>query len=1835
MAAARQYMLLVPSVLKAGNVQTFCIKISHLNESLMVTVDLEANKNMTLLERQVTQREEFNCYAFQVPDEKDSAHVAFINFEAVGDSIHFRTRRSVVIRPLYNLVFLQTDKPIYKPGQKVQFRAVSLDENFRPVQETFPVIYVQDPEGNRISQWLNVETKRGITQESFLLTSEPRQGMYTLVAQRKKGSRVEHTFTVEEYVLPKYEVQVKMPPVITIQDEAVNVSVCGKYTYGRPVAGNIQVRVCRRFSYSYSNCPEDESSVCESLSHEADNQGCFSATVNTKIFQLRRNGYEMKLTALATIKEEGTAIINITIINIAIINITIINITTINITIINITIINITIINITIINITTINITFINITIINITTINITTINITIINIAIINITFINIAIINTTFINIAIINITFINIAIINTTFINIAIINIAIINITTINIAIINITFINIAIINTTFINIAIINIAIINITTINTTTMNTTIINITIINITIINITTINTTINNTAFINITFINIAIINITFINTAIINITISNITIINTTIINITTINIAIINITTINTTINNTTTINITFINIAIINIAIINITVINITIINITIINTTFINITIINIAIINIAIINITIINTTFINITIINIAIINITIINTTIINTTIINTTFINITIINITVINITFNVELTGEGSTQIKTTIARASFRHLDSQFKRGIPLHGQIFLEDAAGKPIPNEIVTLYIGYDGKNYTTGSDGTADFTICTSSLNESSILLRASYKTRQHCYSQRSVFPTYEEDSRTVSRYYSRSNSFLKIQPIYQPLECQTEMSMTVHYKLSAEGVKDMSHAVFHYLIMSKAAIKRYGTQKIYMDGQESDGQFTFNFYTGFNLSPLANVLVYMVLDSGEVIADSAKFKVKNCFANEAKVTFTDNEVLPGSNVDLVLTSHPNSMCALRAVDKSVLLLKPEAELSAKTVYDLLPLTDLSGYMHEGFFLEEMREDPCIKLDPIFMNGVYYVPSAPKWDSDVYSILKIFGSWNITAHVSTGQPIVVLDSQLGNKIKAFGLKVGTNTNIRVPRLCAGSHPVHFAPGVSGAGRFATDYIEPIAMMSSMEVDRAVSSVQEAIIETARTFFPETWLWDLVVIDAPGESVMKLTVPDSITTWKVGMFCTSEEVGFGLAETVSLLTFQHFFLDLTLPYSAVRGEEFTLKATVFNYMKQSIRMKVTLEDSDQFTVKKRSVEHDTYCVEANGRVTVTWEVVLKSLYKVNFTVSAETVSDGDPCGNEIVSPAQGRKDIITKHIIVHPEGIPKEETHTAMICNKDSTTTETIALVLPSLTVEGSARAVFSVIGDIMGTAMQNLGNLLKMPYGCGEQNMGLFTPNILILDYLNNTKQLTPEIQSKALNFLSTGYQRQLNYKHSDGSYSAFGPHYGQGNTWLTAFVLRSFYRAKSHIYIDPRQISDPLTWLSLRQKENGCFQSVGYMFNNAMTGGVDNEITLSTYIAITLLEINLPVTHTVVRNALFCLESALEGNNNIYTKALMAYAFSLAGKWDIRSRILQSLDEKAVKHGNTVHWQRPEFSEEQLQNKRAPSLEVEMTSYVLLAELTKPELTDEDLTQATKKVYWILKQQNPNGGFSSTPDTVVALQALATYGYHAFKHDGPRDVAVSHGETPVAKLHVEDSNRLLLQQVPLPNIPGDYSVSVSGSGCVFMQSTLRYNIPHPEREAPFTITVTTLPSTCTAKSLHTFSISVNVSYTGNRENSNMAIVEVKLPSGYIPIKPSVRQLTSLPLIKRTESQPNKVIVYFEKLTSAPQVFKFNVEQEIAMSNLQAASAKIYDYYESDDYAVAEYSAPCSSRDDVHNE
>lgn len=60
----------------------------------------------------------------------------------------------------------------------------------------------------------------------------------------------------------------------------------------------------------------------------------------------------------------------------------------------------------------------------------------------------------------------------------------------------------------------------------------------------------------------------------------------------------------------------------------------------------------------------------------------------------------------------------------------------------------------------------------------------------------------------------------------------------------------------------------------------------------------------------------------------------------------------------------------------------------------------------------------------------------------------------------------------------------------------------------------------------------------------------------------------------------------------------------------------------------------------------------------------------------------------------------------------------------------------------------------------------------------------GDILGPSIKGLNSLIRMPYGCGEQNMINFAPNIYILQYLSATGQADHETTEKATSYMISG-------------------------------------------------------------------------------------------------------------------------------------------------------------------------------------------------------------------------------------------------------------------------------------------------------------------------------------------------------------------------------------------------------------------------------------------------------------------
>ncbi|XP_074651835.1 murinoglobulin-1-like isoform X2 [Tubulanus polymorphus] len=963
------------------------------------------------------------------------------------------------------------------------------------------------------------------------------------------------------------------------------------------------------------------------------------------------------------------------------------------------------------------------------------------------------------------------------------------------------------------------------------------------------------------------------------------------------------------------------------------------------------------------------------------------------------------------------------------------------------------------------------------------------------------------------------------------------------------------------------------------------------------------------------QKHIAHFKINLFIKPELSGGVRLLVYSVRPDGEVIADSQEFAVASCFRNKVSLNFEKEKALPGAPVNLKLNAAPGSLCSVGVVDKSVHLLKANKQLTpAKVVslvdsFSLRPETFEFGGDHCRNADDDIRHDP--RGPPM--------PAGPPGDNRQRRDVRF--PWS-------GRSSSYYDS-----IKAFkdvGVTVISNLQIET-RPC---HAISIAYRKTKLRR-KQGRRGPVPMASGGAVIKQDHSVQRRRKERQatseiRSYFPETWLFDLETVGPTGELNLEKRLPHTITEWVGRSLCTNLQMGMGLSEVTRVKGFQPFFVSFTLPYSVIRGEKVPVLVTVFNYLTQCLVIDLTLRHSDDYTIN--GTNNAAVCVCANEQKSHTFYVIPKTLGKVNITVYAYSSDKSLVCGNIILTQTltgEGASDAVVRQLLVEAEGIEEEYSLSSLVCPDYRGYSTTFDLNLPENLVPDSARAQLSVVGDLMGPTLSGLDKLLTVPVGCGEQNMITFTPNIFVLQYLTATKQLTPNVEAKALAHMKRGYQRELNYRHNDGSFSAFGNSDPSGSMWLTAFVVKSFAQSKPYIFIDDEHLQKSIDWFKSQQLENGCFPQVGRVLHKDMKGGLSggsSTVGLTTFVLMAMLEAGLGSESTAVVAAVGCLESQTIDQTDPYLVALMAYTYSLYNPSSKKALDLMAvLLTLSINSDGMTHWQRPaqpimEVAESWKPHHQAASADVELTSYALMALLNHKGAAG--VAEALPIVKWIARQRNSAGGFTSTQDTIVALQALADYAALAHKKESLVYTSAQGSHLAGVSFSVNDDNRLLLQKRTI-QVPDLLVISANGTGCALLQASVKYNIKKSVKLTP-AFTLNTIVSRkrgeCKKRS-----IGICTTYTRPDGASNMAVIEVRMVSGWIPVKATIQKLVQRAdgAIKKFEVSKNYVYLYYNELTAQRKCLSFDVERHMDIDFAKPGYVKVYDYYETDLNVIQDYS------------
>ncbi|XP_039481382.1 CD109 antigen isoform X5 [Drosophila santomea] len=734
----------------------------------------------------------------------------------------------------------------------------------------------------------------------------------------------------------------------------------------------------------------------------------------------------------------------------------------------------------------------------------------------------------------------------------------------------------------------------------------------------------------------------------------------------------------------------------------------------------------------------------------------------------------------------------------------------------------------------------------------------------------------------------------------------------------------------------------------------------------------------------------------------------------------------------------------------------------------------------------------------------------------------------------------------------------------------------------------------------------------------------DISISSSTE--IELVRTNFAEVWMWTTSGIGSVGEDGLTLTkkIPDTITSWVVTGFSLNPTSGIALTKSPSKIrVFQAFFVSTNLPYSVKRGEVIAIPVVIFNYLDKTLDTDVVMDNSDQeyeFTeatneVLEKAIDEvrrvKRVTIPANSGKSVSFMIRPKNVGFTTLKITATSALAGDT---------------IHQKLKVEPEGVTQFENRAVFINLKDQPEmSQSLEAEIPSEVVPQSEFIEFSVVGDLLGPTLQNLDNLVRMPYGCGEQNMVNFVPNILVLKYLEVTGRKLPSVESKARKFLEIGYQRELTYKHDDGSYSAFGKSDASGSTWLTAYVMRSFHQAGHYTNIDPKVISAGLDFLVSKQKESGEFPEVGKLFDNAN----QNPLSLTSFVLLAFFENHELITkyQSAIEKAVRYVAEEADKTDDQYSLAISAVALQLA-KHPEADKVIAKLESVARNENGQMWWSKaPESTGEngRIFHWKPRSNDVEITSYVLLALLEK------DLAEkALPIIKWLISQRNSNGGFSSTQDTVIGLQALTKFAYKTGSGSGTMDIEFASAAESNNTIKVNPENSLVLQTHVLPKTTRKVDFTAKGTGSAMVQLSYRYNLAEKEKKPSFKVTPTVKDTPSQLLVVDICAEYVPLEDADKDKDSNMAVMEIALPSGFVGDADSLDRIQAVDRVKRVETKnsDSTVVVYFDSLTPGDvRCLPVEASKAHAVAKQKPASVSLYDYYDTDRKATEYYQVQSS--------
>lgn len=548
----------------------------------------------------------------------------------------------------------------------------------------------------------------------------------------------------------------------------------------------------------------------------------------------------------------------------------------------------------------------------------------------------------------------------------------------------------------------------------------------------------------------------------------------------------------------------------------------------------------------------------------------------------------------------------------------------------------------------------------------------------------------------------------------------------------------------------------------------------------------------------------------------------------------------------------------------------------------------------------------------------------------------------------------------------------------------------------------------------------------------------------------ESVRRYFPDTAFWmPTLMTDAQGQASASLTVPDTLTQWRITALGHTAKTELGYGKTLFTCA-KEFAVRLSVPPVLVQGDHVTVSAIASNSGAQSRRATVEL------LIDGKPVQSRTITVPPGNSQTVEWNYQALEAHPA-LPVQVRARSE------------DGKSDAEEKVVQVLPYAIERTDTRNlALGVGKQTVSFQAHPNLLPS-----SSRLQVRVAPSLFSQIAGSLEYLAGYPYGCTEQTMSRFLPSLMVMRTLKEQQIPLPSLSREVPKMVQAGLNRLYRFQTYDGSWGWWEE--DQGDLWMTAYVLRGLSVARTsgvtvnaEVYregtsalarlIHEEWKKPPTTW------DNYCFA----LYALASAGG----------------ELPMQADQPMIPPA---------DKLTSYGKALLILALHKWNALQLQPDLIGSLIREARNSPAGIYWTPNRGSWEEEWNWSWNN-ESETTAWACLALM---QASQQDLRSIEPAMNWLISQRRADG-WQSTKDTAVVLEAMLQYAQRTEMTNGNRGgnrtgrLQVLLNGQPAGEMRFDNRSVIMPEQVlELPNhalTPGSNTVTLRVEGSLRVYTTV---------------------------------------------------------------------------------------------------------------------------------------------------